>query len=94
LRLLPLKDPGVASASCLTAQARKHPSRKISEIESPSIARDINNVPHVNLLHMELFHHFNTVTAETLIFGEEIWRKEVIPLSFQVLHIYQIHDRH
>jgi hypothetical protein len=37
---------------------------------------------------MELFHHFNTVTAETLIFGEEIWRKEVIPLSFQVLHIY------
>jgi hypothetical protein len=51
-------------------------------------------VPHVNLLHMELFHHFNTVTAETLIFGEEIWRKEVIPLSFQVLHIYQIHDRH
>lgn len=34
--------------------------------------------------HMELFHHFNTVTAGTLVFGEDIWRKEVISLSFKV----------
>jgi hypothetical protein len=38
----------------------------------------------INLLHMELIHHFLMVTANTLIFGKEVWQRDVVTLSFQV----------
>ena len=39
---------------------------------------------HINMLQMKLLHHFDNVTARTLIFDESIWRGHVIPLTFQV----------
>jgi hypothetical protein len=35
------------------------------------------------MLHMKLLHHFNHVTAETLIFGPSIWRGDVMNLALQ-----------
>jgi len=43
-----------------------------------------NPSPHINMLHMKLIHHFNSFTAETLIFDTNLWRNEVMCLSFQV----------
>jgi hypothetical protein len=33
---------------------------------------------------MKLIHHFNAFTAETLVFDANLWRNEVMCLSFQV----------
>jgi hypothetical protein len=34
---------------------------------------------------MQLFHHFCTVTLETLVFGPQMWREKVVPDAFQVM---------
>lgn len=36
------------------------------------------------MLHMKMLHHFNTVTAHTLVFDTRLWQSEVIQLAFQV----------
>ncbi|KIW92578.1 uncharacterized protein Z519_06425 [Cladophialophora bantiana CBS 173.52] len=41
------------------------------------------------MLQMKLLHHFNTVTAETLIFDASIWRSQVIALALQ--HEFLMH---
>jgi hypothetical protein len=38
----------------------------------------------VNTLHLRLFDHFRVATAETLIFGPEVWLNKVLPMSFEV----------
>jgi hypothetical protein len=44
-----------------------------------------NPSPHINMLHMKLIHHFEVFTAETLVLDTNLWRNEVMHLSFQVL---------
>ncbi len=52
---------------------------------TPSLGVGLENASaDVNLLHMKLIHHFITVTADTLIFGEHIWQRDVMMLSFKV----------
>jgi hypothetical protein len=43
-----------------------------------------NPSPHINMLHMKLIHHFEAFTAETLVLDTNLWRTEVMHLSFQV----------
>lgn len=46
----------------------------------------IHNEPSadVNQLHLRLMHHFITCTSNTLVFGVEVWRNEIVRLSFEV----------
>jgi hypothetical protein len=61
---------------------------KISTSQSvPIMEGGISNnpSPHINMLHMKLIHHFEVFTAETLVLDTNLWRNEVMHLSFQVL---------
>jgi hypothetical protein len=63
------------------------PLPKASTSQSISIMEGgINNnpSPHINMLHMQLIHHFGAFTAETLVFDTDLWRNEVMRLSFKV----------
>ncbi|OAP64706.1 hypothetical protein AYL99_00678 [Fonsecaea erecta] len=43
----------------------------------------------INMLQMKLLHHFNTLTAETLVFDVSIWRGRVMTLALQ--HEFLMH---
>lgn len=51
--------------------------------ETPSKA----TYPPINMKHMRLFHHFCTVTSETLIFGPQLWIEKVVPCALKVMPI-------
>ncbi|KAH8815619.1 hypothetical protein F5884DRAFT_772945 [Xylogone sp. PMI_703] len=45
--------------------------------------------PCINMLHMKMLHHFNTVTAHTLVFDTHLWQNEVMQLAFQYEFLMQ-----
>ncbi|KAN0091720.1 hypothetical protein V8E51_017567 [Hyaloscypha variabilis] len=45
--------------------------------------------PPLNMSHMQLFHHFATVTSGTLVFGRHLWEEKVLPSAFK--HEYLMH---
>jgi hypothetical protein len=38
----------------------------------------------VNLKSMQLMHHYEHLTSNTLLFGSGLWRDKVLPLAFEV----------
>ncbi|OQV08501.1 Fungal Zn2-Cys6 binuclear cluster domain-containing protein [Cladophialophora immunda] len=64
---------------------------KILRPQEPSLAAGPQHRlhSHVNMLQMKLLHHFNTVTAETLVFGVSIWRGHVMALALK--HEFLMH---
>ncbi|OCL03521.1 hypothetical protein AOQ84DRAFT_145482 [Glonium stellatum] len=63
-----------------------------SELRRPLPQADFseNSSPEVNMFQMKLFHHFGTTTANTLVFGVNIWRDKVMALSFH--HDFLMHS--
>lgn len=43
----------------------------------------------LNMSHLQLFHHFSTVTSETLALEHRLWKEKVMPCAFQVVSITQ-----
>ncbi|KAH8802610.1 hypothetical protein F5884DRAFT_802432 [Xylogone sp. PMI_703] len=67
----------------LAKETHREPKELTQRAITPSIPSPLPLSPDVNVLHMKLMHHFSEVTASTLIFTEDIWRKKVAPLSFE-----------
>lgn len=49
----------------------------------PSCRRELD-VPSLDLESLQLMHHFEHFTSDTLLFGKRLWRDEVLSLALQV----------